>query len=87
MKRTVHWLPVKGPALLTDSMMNTCFSWADLNDPTNLFITDRQGKNEKQLTHLNEELIEQWLCPSGTAALQRRRRCGDRRLVDETPHR
>jgi dipeptidyl aminopeptidase/acylaminoacyl peptidase len=35
-------------------------SW---NDPTNLFLTDRQGSNQRQLTHLNEDLMKDWLQP------------------------
>lgn len=35
-------------------------SW---NDPTNLFVCDRQGANARQITRLNEETMKDWLQP------------------------
>ncbi|MCE5207786.1 MAG: S9 family peptidase [Chloroflexi bacterium] len=35
-------------------------SW---NEPTNLYLCDHQGKNEQKLTHLNDDLMKDWLLP------------------------
>ena len=58
-----------------------------VNDPTHLddlYVADLNGRNEKQLTHLNAALWKQLqLVPVERVAVQGRRRLGRRRLLHE----
>jgi dipeptidyl aminopeptidase/acylaminoacyl peptidase len=52
------------PSVLMDTdEKHLLFAVSAPNHPCDLFIADMDGKNERQLTHLNDELASEWLLP------------------------
>jgi dipeptidyl aminopeptidase/acylaminoacyl peptidase len=39
------------------------YAASTINDPINLFVADMDGKNEKQITHLNDKLNDEFIFP------------------------
>lgn len=62
------WSPVvKGDrscALMDIDGEHLLFAASTMHSPPDLFIADLDGANERQLTHLNDELTSQWSLPS-----------------------
>jgi len=54
---------IRAAWLLDANQEQILFAGSSWHEPINLYLADRDGKNEKKLTHLNEKLVEQWLQP------------------------
>jgi dipeptidyl aminopeptidase/acylaminoacyl peptidase len=54
---------VRAAWLLDADQEHILFAGSSWHEPINLYLAERDGKNEKKLTHLNEKLVEQWLLP------------------------
>jgi dipeptidyl aminopeptidase/acylaminoacyl peptidase len=54
---------VRSALLLDADQQHILFAGSSWHEPINLYLADRDGGNEKKLTHLNENIIDRWLLP------------------------
>jgi len=53
----------RSTSLLGKAGKRLLYSISSFNNPIDLYVSDLDGKNQKQLTHLNEEAIDDWKLP------------------------
>jgi dipeptidyl aminopeptidase/acylaminoacyl peptidase len=62
------WTPItKGDqacALMDKNGSQLLYAVSTINNPADLFITDLNGINETQITHLNDEMTDEWQLPT-----------------------
>jgi dipeptidyl aminopeptidase/acylaminoacyl peptidase len=62
------WTPVvvgeRACAFMDLDDKHLLYAVSTMNSPGELFVADLDGRNERQLTHLNEELVAEWELPA-----------------------